>query len=116
MNFTHEELLCIKDALDNPHRRVTIAPQFMGPWTKALEKIQGLLVLSTAVELPEGWEATADGVSTTMILGDAPKYTRKYIGETGTVVEAPCSASGNPVVETLIALTQETPQVEAAEA
>lgn len=67
-------------------------------------------------ELPDGWEATLDGVSVQLDLGTGTQsFSRTYqCGEV--VVSAPCRADGQAVAETVAVLNTHTAEQPAAEA
>lgn len=69
----------------------------------SLQAISGLAVGSPP-NLPDGWEATADGVNTTIQMESGRSaYSRNYRnGEV--VIEAPCSGDGSPTYETVSVL------------
>lgn len=58
--------------------------------------------------LPDGWEATLDGVSTTSTDG-VVCYSRWYSYKGGEPVEAPCAVDGSNVPATRDVLTAATP-------
>ena len=59
-------------------------------------------------KLPDGWEVTLDGVSTTSTDG-VVCYARTYSYKGGEPVEAPCAADGSNIPATRDVLTVATP-------
>ncbi|HLD90772.1 MAG TPA: hypothetical protein VI911_07155 [Patescibacteria group bacterium] len=79
---------------------------------------QGLtLALWPPVLLPDGWEATLDGVSVVMMADTGTTtFHRTYRNDDlGLTVDAPCESNGDPIPDTLTVLNSQGPVVDALE-
>lgn len=69
----------------------------------ALAQVRANIAPPAPIVLPDGWEATEDGVNVAVVLGGATSHSRNYRKD-GVVVEAPCAADGSPIAATVDAL------------
>lgn len=56
--------------------------------------------------LPDGWEATGDGINTEVVLGEGQRFSRTYRRMDGPVLVAPCAQDGSALPATRAALIE----------